>query len=47
MLNSDFVLPEVEGLDEQLSPVVGHGIVLFNQVLLLLNSLMPYLEGMH
>jgi hypothetical protein len=45
-LNSNFVLPEVEGLDEQLSPVVGHGIVLFNQVLLLLDSLMPYLEGM-
>jgi len=46
-LNSDFVLPEVEGLDEQLSPVVGQGIVLFDQVLLLLKPLMPYLESVH
>jgi hypothetical protein len=47
MLNSDFVLPEVEGFDKQLSPVVAQGIVLFDQVLLLLESFMPYLESMH
>ena len=47
MLNSDFVLPEVEGLDEQLSPVVTQGVILFDQVLLLLESLMPHLKSIH